>query len=322
MFASLSIAPLVHAAPVLPETIQMEATAQAEQAGSPAQSAKQAMGGLEIVRESMRRHELYPYVYEEQTLVLTDAHRQRDVRRIRRYSRLEEDGSFRSLLEFTYPESISGTALLFARHADDTQSTRIFLPALGGSMTDYAGAMAGGQMLGSEFSVEDLTPEDSAAFVYRREGDVVDGEVPYFVVHAESRPGEHAEQAFAARRIFLRQDSFFINRIDYLDSAGRLLKRQTRHDLHQVGGEMWRADIIQVENKLNGHRSILKIDRRIYSRDYVPAAMFNETRIIAAASRFIPAADVHSDADAPTAPSPGLQGDGAPASEKQSGVPR
>ncbi|MDQ6972926.1 MAG: hypothetical protein Q9M30_09770 [Mariprofundaceae bacterium] len=126
MLAALSAAQSVHATPLM----QTAQTTQAEQA------AKQAMGGLEIVRESTRRHELYPYVYEEQTLVLSDAHRQRDVRRIRRYSRLEEDGSFRSLLEFTYPESISGTALLFTRRADDTQSTRIFLPALGGSMSD------------------------------------------------------------------------------------------------------------------------------------------------------------------------------------------
>jgi len=53
------------------------------------QAERAPLSGAAIVRESLRRHELYPYVYEEQTLILSDAQQQRDVRRIRRYSRLD-----------------------------------------------------------------------------------------------------------------------------------------------------------------------------------------------------------------------------------------
>jgi len=253
----------------------------AQAAGPESESGARQSTGEEIVRETMRRHELFPYVYEEQTLVLMDGRKQRDVRRIHSYARLEDDGTIRALLEFSYPESVAGTSLLFVRHPDETHSCHIFLPALG-TMTDYIGGMAGGQLLGSEFSMDDLMPEDTAAFVYRREVDVVDDEVPYFVVLASSRPERQA--TYDARRLFIRQDNFFISRIDYLDSAGRLLKRQTRHDFRRIGGEMWSADMISVENMLNRHRSILKIDRRVYSRDYVPLTMFSEARILAAAA--------------------------------------
>jgi len=239
--------------------------------------------GLEIMRENMRRHEFFPYVYEEQTLIMMDAQQQRDVRRIRRYSRLDDDGVFHSLIEFAYPESIAGTALLFTRSSNEQNNSRIFLPALGAVMIDYVGGGSGGQMLGSEFSVDDLVPEETADFIYRREMDLVDDEIPYFVVLAELRPERVAQASYAARRLFVRQDSFFISRIDYLDDKGRLLRRQTRHDLRLVGGEMWRADMISVENLRNGHRSILKVDRRVYSRDYVPPVMFSEQRILAAA---------------------------------------
>jgi len=252
---------------------------QAEQGGP--DGGIQQWTGLRIVQESMRRHELYPYVYEEQTLVLMDALKQRDVRRLRRYSRLDVDGTFRSLIEFAFPQSIAGTALLFTHSPDETHITRIFLPALGAVMTNYVGGTAGGQMLGSEFSLDDLNPEDTEDFIYSRETDVVYEEVPYFVVLSKS--AEDLQATYTARRLYIRQDNFFITRIDYIDAAGRLLKRQTRHDLHQVGGEMWRADMIYVENILNRHRSILKIDRRVYSQDYVPPAIFSEARILAAA---------------------------------------
>jgi len=268
--------------PLPGHAVQAPDTALALERDTREDEAKENFPGLDIVQETMRRHELYPYVYEEQTLVLMDAHQQRDVRRLRRYSRLDDDGTFHSLIEFAFPDRIAGTALLFMHGPDNSHSTRIFLPALGAAMTEYVGGTNGGQLLGSEFSLDDLNPEEVEDHVYRREADVVYDEVPYFVVLAESLPESQA--AYAARRLFVRQDSFFITRIDYLDAAGRLLKRQTRHDLRRVGGEMWRADLIYVENTLNGHRSILKIDRRVYSRDYVPPAIFSEERILAAAA--------------------------------------
>lgn len=253
----------------------------------PAQAVEQSkldvLSASEIVRQSQQRHELYPYVYEEQTLVLIDNHQQRDVRRLRRYSRLEDDGSFRSMIEFVYPESIAGTALLFTRNSADEQPTRLFLPALGARLSNYQGAVTDGQMLGSEFCVIDLVPEDMERYEYQRESDLVDQGHVYFVVRAKAKEGEVAQTGFAERRLFIRQDNFFITRIEYFDAKGRLLKRQTRHDIHAIGGEMWRADMIGVENMLNGHRSILKIDQRIYSRDYVPLSIFSEQRLLAQA---------------------------------------
>jgi len=249
-------------------------------------SAFASMSGEAVVRESIGRHDFYPYIYEEQTLILVDANEQRDVRRIRRYSRVEKDGTFKLLIEFVYPESIAGTVLLFKHNSDGQHSRQIFLPSLGAKMTRYTGDMSGGQMLGSEFSTRDFMPEDTASFAYQREPDTVDDGVAYFRVRATPRANHSVASAgFARRLLFIRQDNFFVSRIDYFDSQGRLLKRQTRHDIHRVGGEMWRADLISMQNMLNRYRSILKIDRRVYSRGYVPEEVFSEDRILAAASR-------------------------------------
>ncbi len=127
-----------------------------------------SLSGEAVVYESVRRHNFYPYVYEEQVLVLVDANKQRDVRRMQRYSRMEKDGSFKLLLKFNYPESVAGTTLLFQRDHDGHTSSKIFLPSLGARMIQYTGGMPGGQILGSEFSAEDLMPEDPALFTYQR----------------------------------------------------------------------------------------------------------------------------------------------------------
>jgi len=237
--------------------------------------------GSEIVKESMRRHDLYPYVYEEQTLVLIDANGHRDVRRFQRYSRLEQDGMLKVMIKFTYPQPIAGASLLFTRQSDGLFNSQLYLPALDVPPIDYVDGVAGAQLLGSEFSLEDLMLEDMQAFVYRRTDDVIDGDVAYFVVRAVSVDAAKTQRTYAVRELLVRQDNFFVTHINYLNDQSQLIKRQTRHDIRQISGDLWRADMVMVENHMNHHRSILKIDRRVYSRDYVPALMFEPSQMSA-----------------------------------------
>ncbi|MBL4774439.1 MAG: outer membrane lipoprotein-sorting protein [Mariprofundus sp.] len=230
--------------------------------------------GTEIILESLRRHELYPYVYEEQTLILIDDKGHRDVRRIQRYSRLEHDGKLKAMMKFIYPQSIAGASLLFTRRFDGVSTSQLYFPALGLKAVEYKGGVAGSQLLGSEFSLQDLMPEDMQAFVYQRADNVLDGDVIYFVVQAVPRKTAAVQHTYAVRKLLIRQDNFFVTHIDYLGHQSQLIKRQTRHDIRQLSGDMWRADMIMVENYVNHHRSVLKIDRRVYSSDYVPASMF------------------------------------------------
>ena len=37
---------------------------------------------------------------------------------------------------------------------------------------------------------------------------------------------------------------------------------------------MWRANMLLMDNIRDQHKTLIKIDRRIYSRDYVPREMF------------------------------------------------
>ncbi|RKZ37308.1 MAG: hypothetical protein DRQ37_02170 [Gammaproteobacteria bacterium] len=243
--------------------------------GARAQEAEGAWTGPEIMQEVFRRHEQFPYVYEEQTMVLMDEARNRDVRQCRRLTRAEPDGTVKFLLIFDAPAEIRGVALLAVRDPNGNTRSGVYLPAFGPEFKRPVGDGRRGHFLGTDFSIEDLTPELPNDFKYVRRLDrSLDG-VEYFVV--EARPKDEAVQRttdYGLRRHLIQKDTLVITQTDFFDTRQRFVKRLTNYDLTPVRGESWRANMTVVYDEREKHRTLLKIDRRVYSRDYVPAEFF------------------------------------------------
>ncbi|MFC1516128.1 outer membrane lipoprotein-sorting protein [Thermodesulfobacteriota bacterium] len=237
--------------------------------------ADETWDGRRIMEEVLKRHELYPYVFEEQSMILIDSAGNRDVRKVRRFSRIEEDGTVKYLLIFDNPAEIRGVALLAIRHHTGQVDSHIYLPAFGSEMISTAGNRRGGHFLGTDFAIEDLTVEVLSDFRYIRGTDHEIDKIPYFVIEAFPINVEvERSTGYGLRRHFIRQDNFFIVRTDYYDPRGRFLKQRTHHDLKRVDGDMWRNNMILMENHKEQHKSLIKVDRRVFSRDYVPPEMF------------------------------------------------
>ena len=234
-----------------------------------------------IMQESHRRHEQFPYVYEEQTMVLSDASGKRQVRKCRRFSRAEEDGSFKFLLVFDDPEEIRGVAMLAVRDADGTIERGVYLPAFGDTLKRPTGEDSG-HFLGTDFSIDDLTPDALEEYRYVRAPDRVLEGTALFVVEAYPVSAEVARATgYGLRRHLLRKDNFVIIQTDYFDRRLRYRKRLTRHDIKPVNAASWRANMIVVNDEREKHRTLLKVDRRVYSRDYVPAEIFEPEFLLA-----------------------------------------
>ncbi len=238
--------------------------------------------GERIMREVQARHESFPYVYEEQTMVLTDAGGNRTVRQLRRFSRVDDDGSARLLLVFDAPEEIRGVALLARRDPDGSHHQGVYLPAFGPAFKRPGDDGRAGNFLGTDLAVADLTPDPPGDFRYVRVEDRTVEEVDYFVV--EAYPADRAVErrtGYGLRRHMVRQDNLVVTRTDFFDRGLRFVKRLTRHDLKRVDGESWRANMIVVSDEREHHRTLLKIDRRVYSPDYVPAEIFEPAFLLA-----------------------------------------
>lgn len=218
-----------------------------------------AQSGRELIEESLRRHASPPYVYEEQTLVLSDSLDQHTVRTARYYARRDESGRKR-LLVIDTPADSQGMAVFVARDAR------------GGARR---GSDASGQIFGSDFSVADFEGEQPQDFNYVLEDGQDLDRVPHHVLSALPRDEAVARATgYGERRIYLRKDNLFVSRIDYLDRQGRLAKRETFRDHRPDDSGAWRPGMILMENLLDNRRTLLKVERRVYSADYVPAAVF------------------------------------------------
>jgi len=236
---------------------------------------------LQIMREEQRRHEQFPYVYEEQTMVLTDAQGHKSVRKLRRFSRIEEDGSTKFLLIFDDPEEIRGVTLLAKRDAHGDTEQGVYLPAWGAEFKEPAADTRSGHFLGTDFSVDDLTTETLEKHSYVRGRDQLRESTEFFMIDAYPIDAKvERNSGYALRRHLVRKDLFMIVRTDFFDRELHFMKRITRHDLQRVSGESWRANMIVVSDERDKHHTLLKINRRIYSRDYVPAEIFNREFLV------------------------------------------
>lgn len=238
-----------------------------------AASINSTTSGVEIMEEVQKRHQQFPYIYEEQSMIMLDRQGGRDTRKVRRYSRVEEDGSVKFLLLFDYPQEVKGVALLANRDPDGHTTKYIYLPALGERLIESTGEGSNDNFLGTDFSVENLTGEMLSDNTYvRREDREIDG-IKYFILDVYKADGDQEEQQIL-RRHFIRQDNLYITLTHHFDKQGRVTRIQSHYDLKAVDGDMWRANMILMEDKRQEHQSLIKVSRRIFSHDYVPEEVF------------------------------------------------
>tara|TARA_B100000315_G_scaffold252448_1_gene289275 strand:+ start:5313 stop:6275 length:963 start_codon:yes stop_codon:yes gene_type:complete len=243
--------------------------------------ADENLTGRHFMDEVFKRHEMFPYVFEEQTMILMDNAGNRDVRKIRRFSRVEKDKTVKYLLVLDNPLEVNGVALLAIHQNSGEGESGIYLPALGKELKFNVGNSRGSYFLGTDFAIEDLAAEVLSDFRYVRVADQKINKIDHYVIEAFPQ-NKKIEQTtgYSLRRHFIRPDNFFIVRTDYFDRRGRFLKRQTNHDLKKVDGDMWRANMILMENQKERHKTLIKINRRVFSHDYVPAEMFTSTWLL------------------------------------------
>ncbi len=228
------------------------------------------LSGSLIMEEVFKRHEQSAYVYEEQTMVLTDSAGKKDVRQTRRFSRVETDRTVKYLLIFDNPIEVRGVALRVIRSPEGKIESGIYLPAIGTVVA--TGHKKGGNryFMGTDFELEDLM-EMVLVFDYTREADQKIAKIDHFVIKAVSKQ----KKGNRMHRHFIRKDNHYIVRTDYFDHRGKRFKQLTQHDLNKVNSKMWRANMLLMENEKQYHKTLIKINRRVFSHDYVPSKMFN-----------------------------------------------
>jgi hypothetical protein len=236
--------------------------------------------GDEIIREALARHEEHGTRCEDLTMVLTGPRGERSVRTMKSYFRKTASGEARFLLVVEAPPELAGVTLLVQRQPSGETKSAIYLPAFGKELKGQTQAEA--PFLDTDFAATDFLAEAPDAYRYRLTEDARIDRIDYWVIAAQPRREEFAPQSGdGQRRIFVRKDTLLIARIDYLDHNGRLLKRQTRHDLRESEGQSWRAGMLLMEGIALPHQTLLKRTRTVFAEECAPEEMFTAGHIFA-----------------------------------------
>jgi hypothetical protein len=221
-----------------------------------------AQTGLELIEESLRKQAPPANVFEEQVLVLSDAVGQHTVRTVRYYARNDAGGTQR-LMVIDTPLVLRGLRVYVARDSNGTRR----------------GPAGSSLVFGSDYTVADFEGEQPSGFTYEREPAQELDRVTHFVVRAIPKDeGVARATGYGTRRIYLRKDNLYVSRIDYLDRQGRLARRQTFKDPRPDESGAWRPGMTLTEDVREDRRTLLKVERRVHSADYVPGAVFDELR--------------------------------------------
>ena len=231
----------------------------------------EGLSGKELMEQVYERHQAFPYIYEEQSIVLIDRNGKKDSRRAKRYSRMEEDGSVKFLLLFDYPEEIRGVAVLAERNSDGNINKYLYLPAFGEQLLENVGGTNENNFLGTDFSVENLTGENLDDYHYERREDRIIDDQHFLVVDVYDN---NIDIDMPIRRHFINFENLFITKTHHFDRLGRISRVQSQHDLKAVDGNMWRANMMLMDDKKENHRSLIKVSHRVFSKDYVPEEVF------------------------------------------------
>jgi hypothetical protein len=151
----------------------------------------------------------------------------------------------------------------------------VHLPALGRPLGLAAGTAGAMPLVGSGLRLADLQAEVPGDFTYAREADAEIERNMHFVIRATPVEGARQRTGGGSRRHYVRKSDHYLVRTDHLDLHGAVARRQSFRDPRQVEPGVLQADMILMEDFGERHRTLLKVERRVFSPDYAPAEIFS-----------------------------------------------
>ena len=219
------------------------------------------LSGRQIMEQQKALHKSQTE-YAEQTLILIDKRGNREQRQLRLYSKEVGKDTYRSLLVFSEPADISGTALLTWQHQEQDDDQWLYLPARGKMQRIAKGSMKN-YFMGTDFTFEDLQTEEIENFTYEVLRQEVVDETPTYVVEAVPVDTERAQDSGYNRRVlWIDEMRFTTLKVEFYDRRNKLFKTQTNRDWIQVDSTRWRAEKSLMDNHKTNHKTLIGVTRR------------------------------------------------------------
>ena len=172
----------------------------------------------------------------------------------------DESVGDKSVVSFSSPADVKGTALLSHAQILDPDNQWLYLPALK-RVKRISSANKSGPFVGSEFAFEDITSLELNKYDYTWLHQEACGDLTCDVVERLPR---YKNSGYTRQVVWIDTDVYQIRKVDFFDRRGGLLKTLTLND-YQNYGEIWRAQRLEMVNHQTGKSTDLIYDQYVFN---------------------------------------------------------
>ncbi|MCS5620343.1 MAG: outer membrane lipoprotein-sorting protein [Nitrospinaceae bacterium] len=160
----------------------------------------------------------------------------------------------KSLVIFTGPPDIKGTALLSYSYISEKDKQWVFLPSIK-RVKRIASGNKTGSFVGSEFSYEDISPQQVEKYTYKYVRDEEYGGNKCFVVERFSK---EVRSGYSKQVIWFDKEEYRPWKVEHFDRKDALLKTLTISGYQQYKDKFWRPNSSQMINHQTGKTTTLE----------------------------------------------------------------
>ena len=217
--------------------------------------------------------------YELQNVVLVNVRGEKKERKVERLTKSDVNNLHKILIRFLSPLDLKSTALLTLERKGSDDDQWLYLPSVG-QPKRIASSGKKNRFMGTDFSYEDLRPEPLDSYSYKLVGsETCDGKPCYVIEAVPKTDKEKQDSGYSRRKFWILKDNFFPVKREFYDSAGTQAKLERSIGLKNIGGSVWRASVIEMEDVIKRTKTLLSVaDRRINQR--LSDQLFTERELI------------------------------------------
>jgi outer membrane lipoprotein-sorting protein len=211
-----------------------------------------ALTNLEVANKADKVTDGFVSSVSNTEMTLINASGQKSVRDILMKT-LEGENGDKTISIFLSPADVKGTKVLGWEHVDRDDDQWLYLPALK-RVKRIASRNKSGSFMGSEFSYEDIGNQNPGKYSFKGEPKTV------MLNGVECYMGERVPKdknsGYTKQVTWVDTKEFLIQKVDYYDRKGELLKTATFSDYKKIDG-VWRVGKIDMKNHQNDKETIL-----------------------------------------------------------------
>lgn len=173
----------------------------------------------------------------------------------------EFEGVTKTIVKFTAPADVQGTAMLIFDYEDQADDMWIYLPALRKTRR-IVSSEKGKSFMGSEFSNADMTKPNLDDFDYKIiRSEKYDDKDCWLIEALCKNEDIEDENGYSKRISWIEKETFLVYKMEFYDFDGELHKIQYIKDFRMQTNKKYFAFYMEKENVQNGRKSIMIIDQ-------------------------------------------------------------